>query len=312
MKALPLVLLLAASCPLAAAHAGDSSLPDQPIVANPPETAPAAASPSTAEPVAPAKPSTSLFANYFENFHSNPETYSIVSVDNGLSTHKPMFVLPYTYSSAYDGRHTEVEFQISAKQKLFHTQFYFAYTQKSFWQLYDKKESSPFRETDYNPELFYRWTPAFSWINHWGADLGFEHESNGMGLPDSRSWNRIYIAPFQAKGKYMVYLKFWYRLPEKAKTSPTDAEGDDNPDIQRYLGHAEFQVERQFFHDQLAHLTIRDNPATGKGSVAFNYSIPSNDGSLFYCINFFSGYGESLIDYNHAITRVGIGVMMVR
>lgn len=325
MKFLWLFLVLISPAAIAAANS-NTILPDQPIMVDPPtqEAATPAASPAAPStspglaaapaitPASPVPPQKSAFANYFENFHPDPNAYSIVSVANGLSTHKPMYVLPYTYSTAYDGRHTEVEFQISAKQKLFGTNLYFAYTQKSFWQLYNRKESSPFRETDYNPELFYRWTPQFKWINHWGTDIGFEHESNGKGLPNSRSWNRLYIAPFQAKGKYLVYLKFWYRLPEKAKTSPTDAEGDDNPDIQRYLGHAELQIQRQFFQNQLAHLTVRDNPATGKGSVAFTYSIPSHDGSLFYCINFFSGYGESLIDYNRAITRVGIGVMMVR
>lgn len=305
MKAFSLALLLLPMAALADPMIPQNTLPDQPIpadtVAPPPGNGPSA--PDTKK---------SLSSNYFENFHQEPDTYSITSVARGLSTHRPMYVLPYTYSSAYDGRHTEVAFQISAKQKLFGTNFYFGYTQRSFWQLYNSKESSPFRETDYNPELFYRWTPQIAWLNHWGADAGLEHESNGKGLPDSRSWNRLYIAPFQAKGKYLVYLKFWYRLPEKAKTGPTDAEGDDNPDIERYYGHAEFQVQRQFFDNHLAHLILRANPATGKGSVSFNYSIPSSDGSLFYCLNFFSGYGETLIDYNRAITRVGIGVMMTR
>ncbi|TXH04570.1 MAG: phospholipase [Nevskiaceae bacterium] len=310
------VLLFAAAIACPAAYADDavstSSLPDHQILAEPPAAnpSPQAVLPDMGE--AAAKTPERTAANYFDNFHQGPDDYSITSVARGLSTHRPMYVLPYTYSAAYDGRHTEVVFQISAKQRLFGTNFYFGYTQKSFWQLYNKRESSPFHETDYNPELFYRWAPAIAWLNHWGTDAGFEHESNGRGLPESRSWNRIYIAPFQAKGKYLVYLKFWYRLPERRKTGPTDAEGDDNPDIQRYVGHAEFQVQRQFFDRQLAHLTVRANPATGKGSVALNYSVPSRDGSLFYCLNVFSGYGESLIDYNRPITRVGIGVMMTR
>ena len=251
-------------------------------------------------------------SNYLQNFRQDSDEYVLTSTARGLSPHRPMYLLPYSYSQHYDGSRAEVVFQISGKQRLFGTNFYLGYTQRSFWQMYNKKDSSPFRETVYNPEVFYRWTPKVDWLNKWGADFGFEHESNGRDLPDSRSWNRIYIAPFQSKGKYLVYLKFWYRMPEKEKTSPTDTEGDDNPDIERFMGHAEFQVQRQFFGDHIAHVTLRNNLATGKGAIALNYSIPSNDGSVFFCLNFFNGYGESLLDYNRSVTRVGLGVMVTR
>jgi len=308
MKILLLALLLATTTTSAVADvpADAPVIPDHPILAAPPAADPA---PQAVQPDAAVNKTNS---GYFSNFHQDPDAYSIVSVGTGLSTHRPMYVMPYTYSPQYDGSKTEVMFQISAKQKLFGTNLYFAYTQKSLWQAFNKKDSSPFYETDYNPELFYRWTPDPIKFNHWGADGGFEHESNGQALPGSRSWNRLYIAPFWAKGKTLVYLKLWYRLPEKAKTSPTDASGDDNPDIQDYLGHFELQVQRQFFGDQLAHVSLRENPRTGKGSVMFNYSIPAKGGSFFYGLYVFNGYGDSLIDYNRSVTRVGLSVMLTR
>lgn len=240
------------------------------------------------------------------------DPYSIVSVARGFSTHKPMFVLPLSYSRDYDSKQTEVVFQISAKQRLFNRNLYFGYTQKSFWQLYNKAESSPFRETDYNPELFYRWTPDPERYKHWNADFGFEHESNGQDIANSRSWNRIYLAPFHAKGRHLAYLKLWYRLPEDAKATPDDPKGDDNPDIDRYYGYAEFLYQRQFANKQQAWMMLRGNPATGKGAVALNYSWPDREDSLFYCVNLWHGYGESLIDYDNSITRLGIGVMFSR
>ncbi len=282
---------------------------EDPATITPYETIPVA---TPAAPAAKAPEEKTHSSGYLKNFHQDPDEYVLTSTASGLSPHRPMYLLPYSYSQRYDGSHAEVVFQISGKQRLFGTNFYFGYTQKSFWQMYNKADSSPFRETDYNPELFYRWTPKVDWLNHWGSDIGFEHESNGRDLPDSRSWNRIYIAPFQSKGKYLVYLKFWYRLPEKAKKNAQDTEGDDNPDIEHYMGHAEFQVQRQFFGNHIAHLTLRDNLATGKGAIALNYSIPSPDGSVFFCLNFFNGYGESLLDYNRSVTRVGIGVMVTR
>lgn len=306
MKAVFLALLLVASTASAEDSPAETpAIPDHPILAAPPAVDPA---PQATQPAAAANTN----SGYFSNFHQDSNAYSIVSVGTGLSTHRPMYLMPYTYSPQYDGSKTEVVFQISGKQKLFGTNFYLAYTQKSFWQAFNKKDSSPFYETDYNPELFYRWTPDPIKFNHWGADGGFEHESNGQALPGSRSWNRLYIAPFWAKGKTLVYLKVWYRLPEKAKTGPTDAEGDDNPDIQKYLGHFELQLQRQFFDGHLAHLSVRDNPTTGKGSVLFNYSIPAKGGSFFYGLYVFNGYGDSLIDYNRSVTRVGLSVMLTR
>lgn len=305
-----LLLLLFPYCALAA-KTPSPVLADQPIPADSPVAAPEPL-PTIAVPEHTPEQKPGLFSRMFENFYQAPDAYSITNVAGGLSTHRPMFLLPYTYSPAYSGRNAEVVFQISAKQKLFGTNFYFGYTQQSFWQLYNRQNSSPFRETVYNPELFYRWIADVDWLQDWGADGGLEHQSNGKSLPDSRSWNRLYVAPFLVRGKTLYYLKLWYRLPEKEKTSATDAEGDDNPDIERFYGYGELQVQRQLFSNHLAHLTLRANPATGKGAVGFNYSIPSSDGSVFYCLNFFSGYGESLIDYNRRITRVGIGVMMAR
>lgn len=308
-----LVVLLPLSA-LAAEPSSESSpapLSNQPIPAESPSATPQPLPTIPLPEHAPAE-TKGVFSRMFENFYQAPDAYSITNVAGGLSTHRPMYVMPYTYSPSYPGNKTEVVFQISAKQKLFGSNFYFGYTQQSFWQLYNRKDSSPFRETVYNPELFYRWIADVDWLQDWGADGGLEHQSNGKSLPDSRSWNRLYVAPFLVRGKTLYYLKLWYRLPEKEKTSATDAEGDDNPDIARYYGYGELQIQRQLFDNHLAHLMLRTNPTTGKGAVAFNYSIPSSDGSVFYCLNVFSGYGESLIDYNHSVTRIGLGVMMAR
>ncbi len=52
---------------------------------------------------------------------------------------------------------TQVKFQFSFKYDFWpstsHHTVYLAYTQKSLWDLYDK--SSPFRESNYAPEIFY-------------------------------------------------------------------------------------------------------------------------------------------------------------
>ena len=273
------------------------------------ETAPVtAAAPTTEAP----KPT---LAERRSLFLPDPDAYDIVSAGRGLSLHKPMFLLPYTFSPAYDGRNTEVMFQLSFKQRLFGIPLYAAYSQKSFWQAYNTHDSAPFRETDYNPELFYRYIPADRerWY-HLGADFGFEHESNGKALPDSRSWNRFYAAIFQAEDDHLIYWKWWYRLPENDSIPATDPQRDDNPHIGTYYGYSELTYEQQLFGRQLLRAMVRYNPVTGKGAVNLQYTIPNkpSDPDFFWMLYMWQGYGEDLLNYNRSIFRIGVGVSLAR
>jgi phospholipase A1 len=239
-----------------------------------------------------------------------PAPFLMVHSGPGLSLHKDMFMLPVTISDEYNGAQTEAVFQLSAKHRLFDTRFYFGYTQISFWQAYDHENSAPFRETNYNPEIFYRFKPTAMYSGYGGLDVGFEHESNGQRVPLSRSWNLIYASPYYYRSSLLVYLKLRYRIPEKEKESPGDAVGDDNPDITDYLGHTDFHIYYTFWKDHTAHLTVRGSFKTGKGGVTLTYGIPvprSQRSSI--AIRFSHGYGESMVDYNRSLTRIGFGIM---
>lgn len=248
----------------------------------------------------------------FDSLQRELDEFTLINDKRRVSFHKPMFVLPVTYSNRYTSDASEFVFDISLKLRLLGTNLFFAYTQRSFWQIYNASESRPFRETDYNPELFYRWKPNFSICPHCGFDFGGEHESNGRDVPDSRSWNRLYFAAYHEWNRTLLYLKTWYRIPEDTKKDPSDAEGDDNPDIEHYYGYGEIRVQQELFASKhLAALMVRGNPSTHKGAIEFNYSVPFGD-YLYWNLYFFNGYGDSLIDYNHSVTRVGIGVMLAR
>lgn len=284
-----------------------------PSAAAAPGAAPAAASAAAPAPVAQAAPPPRVRGR----FEADADTFQLVASSHGLTLHKPMYVLPLTYSPAYQGHDSEMLFQISLKQQILGMPLYFAYTQKSFWQAYNSRRSAPFRETDYNPELFYRFIPADRdrWF-HLGVDAGFEHESNGQGLPGSRSWNRIYIAPFQEQeGDHLVYWKFWWRFPENDQLPATDPHRDDNPHIGAWYGYSELHYEQRLFDDkQVAHFTFRYNPATGNGAAGLQYTIPNSatDPQFYWMLYFWQGYGESLGDYNRSVTRVGLGVALTR
>jgi len=239
--------------------------------------------------------------------------FPLVAAGHGLTLHKEMYALPYSYSPDYDGAETEVIFQLSAKHDLFGTPFYVAYTQISFWQAYNTAASSPFRDTNYNPEIFYRLRERPLAGGSFGADAGFEHESNGQRVPLSRSWNLLYLAPSWHDEAWLVYVKLRWRVPEDDKETPDSAEGDDNPDITDYLGYSDIHLEYRLPRGHLAHFTMRGYIGTGKGNVSLNYSIPmAGEEDAFFVLRLFSGYGESLLDYDRYVNRVGIGIMFNR
>ncbi len=239
-----------------------------------------------------------------------PVPFLKVHAGPGLSLHKEMFMLPVTLSDVYDGAQTEAVFQLSAKHRLFNTPLYFGYTQISFWQAYDHNNSAPFRETNYNPELFYR-TQRFPFHSGFvGLDIGFEHESNGQRPPVSRSWNLVYLAPYFYRSDVLVYLKYRYRIPEDDKDFPDAAVGDDNPDITDYLGHADLHVYCKFWRDHSVHLALRGSIKTGNGGVSLVYSIPvPKSVRSYFVIRLSHGYGESLVDYKRSLSRLGVGIM---
>lgn len=227
---------------------------------------------------------------------------------DSISTHKMNYLFPVTYrngQSSYD--ESELVFQFSAKKMIFIPNLYVAYTQQMFWQFMDKDNSSPMRELNFNPEIFYDIQPGiFSW-QELGASIGFEHESNGGDTSNSRSWDRFYIWPYWKTNSSQYSLKMWARRSEDEKKSITDPKGDDNPDIYRYLGYGEFYFYHARKNKQSFSGMLRGNTATGKAAIQLDYSWPLSAKNTYFITRVFSGYGESLIDYNHSVDRVSLG-----
>lgn len=248
-----------------------------------------------------------------------------------VTAHRRNFFLPVTYmadpnnkpfpdngpETGEDFDNLEAKFQLSVKTTLFDNlllrddAIQFGFTAASFWQMYNKELSSPFRETNYEPEVF--WLAPMDWTP-WGVDttlltIGFSHESNGQGGSLSRSWNRLYANFIWEKGDYVFSFKPWYRLPESKKKEPGDPRGDDNPDIEDYMGNFEFTTvykrENQEFSVMLRNNLSSDN----KGAIQFEWTFPLLKNVRGYA-QYFNGYGESLIDYNARIERIGIGFLM--
>jgi phospholipase A1 len=237
-----------------------------------------------------------------------------------IRPHKPNYVLPLSYNNRANQSFEsldpwDIKFQFSLKvelaPELFGGSLLFGYTQLSFWQAFNKEVSSPFRETNYEPEIMWAYTRGRSadLLRHRGLVLGFVHQSNGRTQPFSRSWNRIYANfIFEYEDLYFS-VKPWYRIPEKSKSDPLDPRGDDNPDIVKYMGRGEATVMWIRGPNRYGVMLRNNFDSPNRGAVQIDWSYPIR-GKLQGYVQYFNGYGESLIDYNHRVNRFGIGLML--
>lgn len=255
----------------------------------------------------------SITNNFSSEFKSIVDYNKENNSKNGFSAHKSNYMLPISRSNYdEDGARdqNEIKFQISVKQRLlkfYGWALFFGYTQKSFWQAYDIDRSSPFRDNNFNPEIFVR---TKMW-DGWRFDSGLEHESNGRDLPESKSWNRLYLTPY-FENKYFIFaFKMWYRIPKEEKESPTDPRGDDNPDIHKFYGYASLNIQLKFSKFRISS-TFRYNPLHNKGAAQVDLTYPMYTNSSFWYLQYWDGYGECLLDYNLHQRRIGFGIMFTQ
>lgn len=262
-----------------------------------------------------------------------------------LRPYRLNYILPFTYNSSpnedtdleYDpkakAQRSEAKFQISFKAKAWKDvlqkplqglydknpivkgmDIWMAYTQLSYWQLYNSAFSAPFRDTNYEPELLFNFRSGYEIPGLMGTKLqyfnvGFNHQSNGRSKPLSRSWNRIVANIGLEKNNFGLELKTWYRLPE-------DENSDDNPDLTRYMGYGELWGTFYWQKQRIAVMLRNNLRQNNMGAVQVDWSVPfswfheslSDKFSLY--VQYFNGYGEGLLDYNKSINRIGVGLML--
>jgi phospholipase A1/A2 len=286
-----------------------------------PEEPEAAASPSDEialpgpAPTAPAGATPSLITTAWA---FAPDTPKFI-----LSTYRPNYLLFARYTSDVNDKPfsplfqaadatdqdldpVEAVFQISFKTRLWTTDdrrwgAWIAYTQQSHWQVYNDDISRPFRETNYMPEIILSYRPdvAFGGF-HWRLlNLGYIHQSNGRTQVLSRSWDRLFAEFGIERGNFALLARPWYRISESD-------DDDDNPDITDYYGYGDITAIYKPGNHSFA-LMGRGNFATGKGAAQFTWLSPPLLGPLRAYVKAFTGYGESMIDYNWKQTSIGIG-----
>ena len=237
-----------------------------------------------------------------------------------LTPHKPNYVLPITYNETPNNApfdttsegeldNYEIKFQISVKFPIIDDPFgeqgsiQFAYTNLSFWQAYNTDSSSPFRETVHEPELFLvlenNW--KFLGFENRLIQLGINHQSNGQSGSSSRSWNRIYADFIFERKNYYLSFRPWIRIGE--------LDEDDNPDIETYMGHGEFRAMYAGSKHKLSVMLRNNFQSPNYGAFEIDWSFPMSRRAKWF-VQYFNGYGESLIDYNAPVNRLGIGIAL--
>lgn len=258
-----------------------------------------------------------------------------LSQDSKLGTwniraHQPVYLLPAFWTTEKNSfpnspnpqndveedqnlKSMEAKFQISLKTKAVENIFgkngdlWLGYTQSSRWQVYNSEESRPFRETNYEPEasLIFRTNYNLLGLNGRLLGLTLNHQSNGRSDPLSRSWNRVMLNLGFEKDNFALMLRPWYRMEE-------DFNDDNNPDIKNYMGRGDMTAFYRWKEHDFS-LMLRHSLKGGDdshGAVQFDWAFPIK-GKLRGNLQIFDGYGESLIDYNHRATYVGLGVSLM-
>jgi len=252
-----------------------------------------------------------------------------VSVVKGSSVnHQPTSGNPENNATTpVDYRTTEMRVQLSVRTKIaeglltqghptLKDSVWFGYTQQSYWQLFSPGISRPFRATDHEPEVVYVYpTDAklpFGWRWRYSG-IGLVHQSNGQSLPLSRSWNRVYLMTgMELDNRWMVTGRVWKRLSESA-------DSDDNPGISNTMGRGEMTLVWNMDRDNTLALTARasglGSSARGSGRLEWMQTLGKSFGggksNLRLHTALFSGYGDSMIDYNRKRTVLSVGVSLV-
>jgi phospholipase A1/A2 len=241
--------------------------------------------------------------------------------------YNPVYLLPVTWTdhvnrlpsspapdhsvpAAANLNSVEAKFQLSLKAKFAHELFglpvslWGGYTQTAAVQFYNGANSRPFRESNYEPEVMLV-TPLDMQVLGWKlrlASLSLNHQSNGSALPLSRGWNRVIGGLSLERDDWLAEMRHWVRLSDGVSD-------DDNPDIEDHVGRFELRLAR-YWAEHAVSVQLRHSLRGGgrsRGSAQIDYVFPLV-GALHGQLQIFSGYGESLIDYNLRQTRFGLGV----
>ena len=203
---------------------------------------------------------------------------------------------------------SDVKFQISFQQRLtksvlpWNTYLYLFYSQKALWNVFER--SLPFHDLNFNPGLGISRYVILKNRLVGKVTLMIEHESNGRDGTASRSWNKIswageaYISP-----NLMAHAKFWIPI----------VDGKYNKDILKYSGISQAGFQAISNDDKW----VLDMTLVKRKGWNFNFNTIvqlgyrlNHNSNQFLMLQYYNGYGETMLDYNQYHSRIRIGLLI--
>lgn len=240
---------------------------------------------------------------FIERFEAHEPVYFIAGDEDPLA--KFQFSFKYRLATLID-----------AEPEGLPTTFQLGYTQRSLWDL--DADSSPFYDTSYMPEFFFEKLGTIGdgrgrggWLDWVGVQAGVRHESNGRDGDASRSLNVAYM-------RFAFHIgdpESWHML-----VSPEVyyyiTEIDDNPMLNRFRYYGSLELVFQRGDGISFSMTGRPGKDFDHLTYQLDLHIPIRIGLLdhesYFLIQYFDGYGESLLDYNIKTQSLRAGISLVR
>lgn len=225
--------------------------------------------------------------------------------DSNIERHRDIYIL-------WGKPDTKVQLSFKLKP-LLSQNFYLAYTQQMFWEF--DKNSSPFKDINYNPEAFYDLTIKQNHVKQ--LRLAVEHRSNGKEKEESRSIDRVYGEVTSEWGfgwyTFLWDLKLYYIY---------DIDWRYNRDIRNYAGFWSTQfrlnglIEEYLPAKGEMYLSFypggRDSQSIGNGAMEFGlrYRVRLFGFMPYLMAQYYYGYMESLASYNNRVHSYRVGFML--
>jgi phospholipase A1/A2 len=217
------------------------------------------------------------------------------------------------------------KFQISLRFRLFDDHgrlarqlpwiddLYLSFSQTALWDLGEL--SKPFKDSSYRPRLFYANYDLARYLDgklRVGLETGIGHESNGKEGDDSRSYNMLYARPTLTFGDPDGFRAYFAPLIHNYIAE------SDNPDIEDYRGYVDWLIGAGSKGGLDLWAVLRKGTRSDFGSIELSASYPlsklsGGDLTGWLMLQYFNGYGESLLDYNRKLDsqlRLGIAIAL--
>ncbi|MDH6534503.1 phospholipase [Parabacteroides sp. 52] len=202
---------------------------------------------------------------------------------------------------------SDVKFQLSISQRItrsklpFDTYLFIQYTQKNFWNVFQK--SLPMREMNFNPGIGLGHLIVYK-DNYIGKGyLMLEHESNGKDSIFSRSWNKVTLATSIMLNKnWETQAKIWIPIIDSR----------NNKDILKYNGIFQFATTFRTNNKRFnisALFTKRNSKMSFNSQVEISYKFKQTENQYFF-LQYYNGYGENLLEYNQYKSMLRLGFVI--